>query len=111
MTNDLKSQILEIERGTTIGLLKIPITDDDIYEGNETFTVILREPDNASFLNSLRDPNFNSQVYITVTIEDDELLQLLNLLVPILRYWKIIKKQLLSSVSMVRLKMMSLLTM
>ena len=70
---DLKSQILEIERGTTIGLLKVPITDDDIYEGDETFTIVLSEPDNASFLNSLRHPTFNSHVYITVTIEDDEL--------------------------------------
>ena len=64
---------MEIESGETIGLIKVPITDDSIYEGNETFTVILSEPSNATFLNSLRHPTYNSEVYITVTIDDDEL--------------------------------------
>ena len=70
---EAKSQVLEIESGETIGLIKVPITDDSIYEGNETFSVILSEPSNATFLNSLRHPTYNSEVYITVTIDDDEL--------------------------------------
>ena len=68
---ETKSQTLEIENGV-LGLIQIPITDDDVYEGNETFTVTLNEPTQARFLNSLRDPINTNTVVINVTIVDDE---------------------------------------
>ena len=72
-TNDFetKSQTLEIENGV-FGLIQIPITDDDVYEGNEIFTVTLNEPTQARLLNSLRDPINTNTVVINVTIVDDE---------------------------------------
>ena len=70
---ETKSQTLEIE-GSVIGFIQIPITDDDFYEGNETFTITLNEPSQATFLNSLRDPNDTSQVKINVTIRDNEVI-------------------------------------
>ena len=68
---ETKSQTLEIAAGV-IGFIQIPITNDDFYEGNESFTVTLNEPSQANFLNSQRDPNDTSQVKINVTIRDDE---------------------------------------
>ena len=66
-----KSQTLEIEDGV-LGLIQIPITDDDVFEGNESFSVTLNEPTQARFLNSLRHPVNTNTVVVNVTIIDNE---------------------------------------
>ena len=55
-----------------LGLIQIPITDDDVFEGNEAFTVTINEPTQARFLNSLRDPVNTNTVVVNVTIIDNE---------------------------------------
>ena len=68
---ETKSQTLEIENDV-LGLIQIPITDDDVFEGNEAFTVTINEPTQARFLNSLRDPVNTNTVVVNVNIIDDE---------------------------------------
>ena len=60
-----KDETLEIASGTS-GMIQIPIKPDDIYEGNETFTITLSNPVNAII------PGSSGTIEITVTIEDGE---------------------------------------
>ena len=62
----------QISGGTSSSSIQIPIINDNLYEGPETFTVLLSGLNNAYFA---RDPITNQRVSefeITVTIIDDE---------------------------------------
>ena len=54
---------------TSSSIISIPILEDDLFEGPETFTVVLFEPSNAEVLRNPSSQTYN-QRQITVTIID-----------------------------------------